>query len=365
MNEAYSDFIYNGVLLCINIQLVLLAIFYVFKQKLRLFILGVFCFLVAALYINNLFWGFVKESVLLSILVGGGKNIFFGPLVYLYVSTALLPKEQLWQHITKHLTLPVIIHSVYLIIKFGFSSFYSQNAYWVVTILDYLLFGILLFYLTLGIIVLRGRSSTLLSVKVKRKYFYFLSILLGYYSFVKLYTIISSTVNTGFFADNFLTFNRYFFSPLAFIAKTYILLFALTEHFKFKSFFAPKKIRRDHYINETDDESINDKLQEELIGKKLYASPTLTIAELARKLGVGKESLQHYFKNNGTTFKGYLNSIRIEAFKNLLDSEGYQSYTLSGLSTLVGFRSDATFFRVFKKVEGITPAQYHQQIKKD
>ncbi|PWL38920.1 hypothetical protein DKG77_11855 [Flagellimonas aquimarina] len=361
MNQAYPDLIYNGVMLCINIQLLLISVFYFYKRQLRLVILGALCFFIGAIFINNLYWNIVKESFFLSLLLGAGKNLFFGPLIYLYVSTAQTPKKRLKKHVLAHLTFPFIIHIAYLTIKFGYSSFYTQNYYWTVISLGYVLVAISLFYLVFGIIEFKKNKVKPLSPRVKRRYGYFMHVLLSYYFAINLYNILPYLTNSPFFAANFFTLNRYVFMPIGLLINTYLLLFSITEFFKFKSLFVPSRLYQKTDIDPAGMNELTIKLREHLIEGKLYTDPNLTISNLAKELRVDKSRLSHYFKEQETSFRKYLNSIRVSEFKTLLLSKEFENYNLTGLSTMVGFQSETTFFRVFKEIEGITPSEFQQK----
>lgn len=348
-------------MLCINIQLLIISLFYFYKRQLRLVILGTLCFFIGAIFINNLYWNIVKESFFLSLLLGAGKNLFFGPLIYLYVSTTQIPKNKLKKHVLIHLTFPFLAHLVYLTIKFGYSTFYAANYYWVVISLGYVLFAISLFYLVLGIIGFKRNTIKPLSPKVKRRYGYFMYVLLSYYCAINLYNILPYITNSPFFATNFLTLNRYVFMPIGLLINTYLLLFSITEFFKFKSFFVTSGLYQKTEIDPAGMNELAIKLKENLIEGKLYANPNLTISDLANELKVDKARLRHYFKERKTSFRKYLNSVRVSEFKILLLNKEFQNYNLTGLSTMVGFQSEATFFRVFKEMEGVTPSEFQQK----
>lgn len=360
MNQAYPDLIFNGVMLGVCIQLVLLAVFYFVKGQFRLVILGALCFLVSAIFINNLYWNHVKQNLWLSLLLGGGKNLFFPPLIYLYVSLASIPKEKWKWHSVKHLALPFLFHLTYLMVKFGFSDYYATNYYIWALSLSYLTFLLSLFYFILGIIHGIGLKENGLTAKVKRRYRFFLMAMLGYYFLINLYTILQQLTGASFFVENYYVLNRYLFMPLGLLANTFLLVFSITEFFKFKSLFVPRLVHQPAIAN-YDREDFEEKLLQGLIANQLYAKPDLSISELAAHLQIDKNSLRNFFRESDTSFKKYLNAKRIEKFKTLLKDDAYSNYSLVGLSTLVGFQSHATFFRVFKEMEGMTPSEFQRK----
>ena len=125
MNSAFPDLIYNGILLCISIQLIIIGIIKISARTQKTLLLGLLCLIIGIIPFNNFFWGYVKESTFLTILIGGGKNIFLAPLIYLYL--ALIRKANGPRLIIRHLSIPILIHSTYLIIKIIFKEFYIEN----------------------------------------------------------------------------------------------------------------------------------------------------------------------------------------------------------------------------------------------
>ncbi|MNC71576.1 Arabinose operon regulatory protein [compost metagenome] len=66
--------------------------------------------------------------------------------------------------------------------------------------------------------------------------------------------------------------------------------------------------------------------------------------------------LSQIFKNlTGEGLLDYIGKHRVEMAKLLLRE---QSMSITEISRLVGFTEAATFIRVFKKYEGITPGKY-------
>jgi AraC-like DNA-binding protein len=88
----------------------------------------------------------------------------------------------------------------------------------------------------------------------------------------------------------------------------------------------------------------------------LHDDPTLTAAELARKLGVPASRLAPDFKQAmGVSLIGYRNRLRIERFFTLVSPEGGN---LLQAALDAGFGSYAQFHRVFRELLGTTPGEY-------
>ena len=90
-----------------------------------------------------------------------------------------------------------------------------------------------------------------------------------------------------------------------------------------------------------------------------YAEP-LTLRRLGQAAGVGESRLRKLIKMEaGETFGTILHERRIAAAKHLL-SEGMHS--IEEISNLVGYRDTSFFFKVFKRLTGMTPRQYAQSL---
>lgn len=82
----------------------------------------------------------------------------------------------------------------------------------------------------------------------------------------------------------------------------------------------------------------------------------LTVEFLSSLFYMNSSYLSHLFrKRTGEKYIHYLNSIRIEKAKELLATTDRKLYQIA---KAVGYDNNKYFFRVFKKMEGMTPEQY-------
>ena len=101
--------------------------------------------------------------------------------------------------------------------------------------------------------------------------------------------------------------------------------------------------------------SVDEKIQAE----QLYARPHLNIERMAQLLElpsrqfsllIRQEFHQNYFE--------FINHYRLMAAKERLLSKEWAGVSIQEIYESVGFSSRSTFFTLFKKREGITPAEY-------
>lgn len=58
------------------------------------------------------------------------------------------------------------------------------------------------------------------------------------------------------------------------------------------------------------------------------------------------------------SYKDYIDKKRIEEFKSIAAEEKNKIYDIPSLALMAGFNSKASFYRIFKQLEGMTPKEY-------
>lgn len=92
-----------------------------------------------------------------------------------------------------------------------------------------------------------------------------------------------------------------------------------------------------------------------------YASPSLSLAGVAKSLFVSGSSLSTLFKQElGINFLDYVHQYRIERAKALLQSGDRKIQTVA---KEVGYFDEAHFTKTFKKWTGQLPSQYRKQVQ--
>lgn len=93
--------------------------------------------------------------------------------------------------------------------------------------------------------------------------------------------------------------------------------------------------------------------------KQHYDGP-LTLKETASHVELNPSYFSTLFKQScGSSFKEYLNTIRIEEGKKLLTTT---DSSILDIAIAIGFEDQSYFTKVFKKYTGLTPKQYRGQI---
>ena len=83
---------------------------------------------------------------------------------------------------------------------------------------------------------------------------------------------------------------------------------------------------------------------------------TLSLDDVANEVHLNPAYFSTMFKQStGSTFKEYLNMVRIEESKRLLSNT---DYSVIDIAVATGFEDQSYFSKVFKKYTGLTPKQY-------
>ncbi len=97
---------------------------------------------------------------------------------------------------------------------------------------------------------------------------------------------------------------------------------------------------------------------------KAYLDPDLSLSGVARSLGISRETVSAVINTGqGKNFRSFVNQYRVEAFKEAVAQGQAEELTLFGLALECGFNSKATFNRVFKQIEGVTPNAFAASLK--
>jgi AraC-like DNA-binding protein len=125
------------------------------------------------------------------------------------------------------------------------------------------------------------------------------------------------------------------------------------------SFDEELPLEEEETISSKWDEDIKSLITKAMGEARLYLEPELTLSSMANRLGVPGAVLSGTINAAfGKNFNEFVNTYRVEHFKQEVSKPENQKITLLGLAYNSGFNSKATFNRVFKKYEGMSPREY-------
>ena len=126
--------------------------------------------------------------------------------------------------------------------------------------------------------------------------------------------------------------------------------------------------RKDTELEKSDaSEKLASGIQKLFETEKLYRKPGLSVDDVAKRLQTSRRQLSnaislHYQRN----FVEYVNTFRVEEAIEMLKQqhEGgeYAYYTIEAIGKIVGFNHKSPFYSAFKRITGISPLEYMDNI---
>jgi AraC-like DNA-binding protein len=117
-------------------------------------------------------------------------------------------------------------------------------------------------------------------------------------------------------------------------------------------------------LSEEQSNSIQRALIKAMEEQELYLNPRLKIADMAKSLQVPSHHLSQVLNDQmQMNFYQLINSYRIARSKKLLRTDRVQQISIQGIGYDCGFSNKTSFYRAFKKLTGMTPAEFAGLIK--
>lgn len=100
-----------------------------------------------------------------------------------------------------------------------------------------------------------------------------------------------------------------------------------------------------------------------MLQNKFYTNPEITLDKLAEAVGYPPKKISLTIKQcYQQNFYEYINRYRIAEAKRLLAEQGPAAKSITDIYFEVGFNSKSVFNTFFKRLEGMTPSQYREQL---
>tara|TARA_R110002073_G_scaffold326975_1_gene507313 strand:- start:22039 stop:23079 length:1041 start_codon:yes stop_codon:yes gene_type:complete len=305
------------------------------------FFLGLVLFFLSVRVGSTMYFHFHEDRHLLKVFiqVALSSSLFIGPSLYIYLKSLKksIPKKEAQWHL-----IPLLIIVLFIGLRYPYENYSILWRKHFVTIIYYQW----LIYILLSGYVIRDvfRSLFMKENDFTIKNQWFIALFLGNL----IIWIAHKTV----------LYTSYIFGGLSFSLVLYILLvFLLAKRKKADSLFK----NQSKYLNKKIDESqtmmLSNRLENLMVKDHLYKEPNINLNSLAKKCSVLPHTLSQFLNENyGKSFSLFINEYRIEKAKELIISN--KKLSIEAIGYDCGFNSKSAFFSTFKKLTGMTPANY-------
>ena len=185
-------------------------------------------------------------------------------------------------------------------------------------------------------------------------------------------SMISGFIGKGFFVDNPLLLALPSIThSLALFGVCYV---GYKQHFSIEDLFKDQlqPVDKKHQVEDEENvftdskyDELYEKMEHLLKIEQIFKEPDLRLHDLAYKLGTNRTYASQLINNKvNSNFCDYINSHRITFAKKVLSSDDENQSTLDEVALKSGFSSQSSFYRVFMKMEGISPSKYRKGLTK-
>ena len=95
-----------------------------------------------------------------------------------------------------------------------------------------------------------------------------------------------------------------------------------------------------------------------LVEDKFYLEQNVNLLDLATRIGVNSKYVSDFLRfHYGETFMSFVNRLRVEESKRLLQKE---NLSMEEISDMAGYSNVSTFYRNFTKVTGMSPSKFRE-----
>ncbi len=107
------------------------------------------------------------------------------------------------------------------------------------------------------------------------------------------------------------------------------------------------------------DDELMQRIEDIMEHDKLYRKSDLSVADLAERLNERSRTISLVISTSRQmNFKSYINEYRVTEAKRLIDEDKSNRRTIDAIASEAGFANRSSFYRVFKRSQGVSPSDY-------
>lgn len=95
--------------------------------------------------------------------------------------------------------------------------------------------------------------------------------------------------------------------------------------------------------------------------EKRFTDPLIKLETVAKGLHLTDKQVSEAINTIACqNFKSYINKLRVQEAKSYLTNSSYSHFTNEAFAEMVGFSNKVSFYQSFKKVTGMSPADFRK-----
>lgn len=344
---------WEGGVYVLAVQLLIISVFNIATKKKQ----NIFLAVLLLIYVDSARNSFIYQHLtheFLKLIIGNiHLNLLYGPAIFLYLQSLTKPKIP-FRIFLIHLIIPCVI--VLSVLAYSLIYHYEVFSIGRNIFLYEIKFIIIVYYYYQCVRLIR--SDDWKNVRQERRYRSFFYILGSFilYSGVDLLFLKHTPLRSTLTFLNYLDIFSYI------IVYIYLVYYGLTELNWVKGKVINSKTQVDKELTGKAFEDLQKRLKVLFEKDRIHTNAEMNIRTLAEAANVPTGVLSDYLNVRlKKSFYDFINEKRVAEFKKNLFKPEHSHLDLIGIAYASGFNSKATFNRVFKKIEGITPREYRTQ----
>lgn len=127
------------------------------------------------------------------------------------------------------------------------------------------------------------------------------------------------------------------------------------------------RVQKQHQLSLQKDRETEDwcaKIEDYIITEEAFKTTDLSLEKVANTLSSSTHKLSAIFNNvYKMTFADFVNGQRIKSIQlQMANTEAMRNFTIEALAKQTGFASRSAFYNAFKKIVGVSPAEYRSAL---
>lgn len=115
---------------------------------------------------------------------------------------------------------------------------------------------------------------------------------------------------------------------------------------------------------EENDHLIMEKIEKIMLTDDFYKHPELTLDMMVAQTGLNRAYLSAALNRcTGKNFNTYINEFRVKEAIRLMSEPRNEKLTIEAIGFDAGFNDRSSFYRIFKKITGLSPTEFRKNIK--